>query len=942
MPEPGVPGLAAEPQAPEPAFAECRALFKAQPDEYDSSFCFYEKARSHRQWHEGARRLELLIVDNPSNHWPRLTLAHIHARLDPPSAEGTYRSAAEGFKAIGHRAGEVLARVNLYNFLSRRGDLELAAAEVERVAEVAAESQNPIVKARALVLEAELLRDQGRDLETAYRLLRRAQPLVQAGGVYRLQRTAIQALGSICFRLGRYAEARRYFQSLEELASQNGDDYARALFKYNQANTLSAEMFELPARGGRERLIDQYRQALTAAQNAGHRSAELQSRRNLGELLSRSESDRVEALGHFEACERLATEMRSRRRLAGCLRAKGSHSARWGRPAEAKQLFDRSLGIALEVGDDPEITRVMDRIMRSEGPGGLSLPSIEQALDTFESRRNRQLADSGRAELFAAWSDLYSWPAGRLLDGRPAPDRGAIEKAFDLIERLRARVLLESVAGSQPNLGHESDPEMEIALSQVVEIQRTLLNPELSDRQRRQALRRLERAEMLEAEARHPSLTENVEALRSARFASLPEVEEALAPDQAILSFQIGLWEDIYGDFGGGSWLLVSTQSGTKIYRLPDRAALRPAVRLFNGLFESRDGSEIQAAARLYQQLLAEALTELPEGVRRLIIVPDGDLHALPFSALRADPRAPPLNHDYEIWRAPSATLWLHWQEAQPEPRAAAVLVLADPLPPSVERSSASDASIRFDDRPQASFRDWALADGARLPALPFSRLEARSVAEHFGAASRLRIGADASETFLKATSLAPFGVVHFAAHAVIDPKRPHRSAVLLAAGSPVEDGLLQPRDIAGLDFSGQVVVLSACQSASGAVLRGEGVMSLARSFFAAGATAVIGSLWPMRDDEAAAFFDLFYAHLAQGKTVGSALASAQIDLSSRGAPAAAWAGLTVLGNGAVSLAPAVAPPKLTAWRWIQISAFALLALCGVWWWMKIRRRSPY
>ena len=74
--------------------------------------------------------------------------------------------------------------------------------------------------------------------------------------------------------------------------------------------------------------------------------------------------------------------------------------------------------------------------------------------------------------------------------------------------------------------------------------------------------------------------------------------------------------------------------------------------------------------------------------------------------------------------------------------------------------------------------------------------------------------------------------------------------------GPTSEDGLLQTREIEGLDLEGRIVVLSACQTASGAILGGEGVLSLARAFFEAGAHAVIGSRWPIRDEDAASLFD--------------------------------------------------------------------------------------
>jgi CHAT domain-containing protein len=140
--------------------------------------------------------------------------------------------------------------------------------------------------------------------------------------------------------------------------------------------------------------------------------------------------------------------------------------------------------------------------------------------------------------------------------------------------------------------------------------------------------------------------------------------------------------------------------------------------------------------------------------------------------------------------------------------------------------------------------------------------------------------------------------MLHLAAHAVVDDRHPERSALVLAPGADEEDGLLQIREIVNLDLRGRLVLLSSCRSASGATMEGEGVMGLARAFFQAGAVAVVGSLWPLRDEEAARMVDRMAVHLGEGASISSALAAARRDGIRAGAPAAAWAGFVVLGNG--------------------------------------------
>jgi CHAT domain-containing protein len=193
---------------------------------------------------------------------------------------------------------------------------------------------------------------------------------------------------------------------------------------------------------------------------------------------------------------------------------------------------------------------------------------------------------------------------------------------------------------------------------------------------------------------------------------------------------------------------------------------------------------------------------------------------------------------------------------------------------------------------------------GARLGRLPHARRESLFLVRALGGGSAVRMGPAATERFLKSADLGQYAVLHLAAHALVDDEKPERSAVLLAPGAPDEDGLLQIREIVGLGLTGRVVVLSACRSAAGPVLSGEGVVGLAQAFFQAGARTVVGSLWPLRDDEAERVFRAFYSRLAEGETVAKALAAARRGAIRDGVPAAAWAGLVVLGDGEVVPVP--------------------------------------
>jgi CHAT domain-containing protein len=230
--------------------------------------------------------------------------------------------------------------------------------------------------------------------------------------------------------------------------------------------------------------------------------------------------------------------------------------------------------------------------------------------------------------------------------------------------------------------------------------------------------------------------------------------------------------------------------------------------------------------------------------------------------------------------------------------------------------------------------------EGLQLGPLPHARAEARRLARLLGPQCRLLEGASASERRLKTASSADFGVLVLATHAVLDEEHPERSAVLLAPGAAEEDGLFQPREIVELPLDGRLVVLSSCSSASGTLLQGEGVVGLARAFFEAGARSVVASLWPMRDDEAAALAGPFYRHLSRGETVGAAMAAARRERMRAGASPAEWAGLVVLGDGGMIPFPSGLPKPafpLSAFLAVLAVAAGALATSAVLLWRRRR-----
>lgn len=869
--------------------AQSQDLFQTCRDipakSYNHYFCYFEKAGPNN-WNEAARILKELADENPLA-W--LALAHIQAYgpvIDYSEAERLYLKAANELNATGDRHGEVLAYSNAYEMLYKQG--RIPSEDSQRLIEkalAAVEGENgTLAQTRAWILQARSLIQEGGDQGRAYRLLKKAERRTFSPDQddYRLQLQFLNFLGSALNGIGRFQEAQATYRRLGDLAQKFNNQYNLSTAKYNLAAALLSELEELPNEEGKTQVLQLAQEALPAVIQAKRTMLQIKVHVMIANLLTGSPQRRQEAIGHY----RRAIE------LARIPDSSMWNVAQWGlawnlikdgRLDEARQIV-QLVQAQLEKDEDLSNYAGRTRLLSS-----WALEDRESAIRTsravlagVEGQRGRQADASSREGFFSAWTSYYYLFSGQLLRQQPL-DRGSLQTAFQVIEQMRARVLLEALSAGKAT--GKPSPELERINDSITRINRQLRSG-VSEQRGRDLRAELRRLELNETHLRSQSVVEQLENLQAKNFASLNQVEEALQADEAMLSFQVGLWEDLYGDFGGGSWLLVSTKQGTRTYRLnDDRRWLEKGLPLFLGLIGRRDGMESQSAAAIYDRILRQALEGLPNAVDKLIVVPDGALHHLPFSVLPL-PQGGALAERYQVSIVPSATLWLEWKDLKPIQAQAPALALADPdLPPAPE--AGPDEGNRH--------RDWT---SEPLFPLPRARQEGSQLVERLGPGSRLVMGGQASEQFIKSTDLQRFAVLHFATHALVNDDFPDRSSVMLAAGSDQEDGMLQVREIADLDLVGRVIVLSACSSASGAVLSGEGVIGLARAFFRAGANSVVGSLWPLRDDDAEEFFDAFYSHLSQGYSIASALNAAQKDRIRQEKPAQAWAGLVVLGDG--------------------------------------------
>jgi CHAT domain-containing protein len=164
---------------------------------------------------------------------------------------------------------------------------------------------------------------------------------------------------------------------------------------------------------------------------------------------------------------------------------------------------------------------------------------------------------------------------------------------------------------------------------------------------------------------------------------------------------------------------------------------------------------------------------------------------------------------------------------------------------------------------------------------------------------------------------------------------------VLCLNGAATEDGFLQAREVYHLKLDADLVVLSACQTGRGPFIAGDGVQGLPRAFFAAGARAVLMSLWDVNDQWTAELMKAFYRHLGAGLTQAAALRQAKLDLlsSEPSRDPRLWAALVLTGE-------ADQPIKISGPSWFHryrtpVMILALVLMLAVVGGYSLRRRTP-
>jgi CHAT domain-containing protein/tetratricopeptide (TPR) repeat protein len=613
----------------------------------------------------------------------------------------------------------------------------------------------------------------------------------------------------------------------------------------------------------------------------------------------------------------------------------GQLALRRGDLAAAESHFQRALAVweqrAPGSVDHAETLAELAGILRRRGQPAAAEEAYARALHALENQTSRlggaaSVRSSFRARHAAKYRDYAS-----LLVERGQPDR-----AFQVLERSRARTLLEMLAAGGVNVRRGAPPELlqrQHALQDLLEAKADrrlrLLDGEGSAAARQDLERELDdllvRYHEVQGElrARSPAYA----ALTQPEPLDLREVQALLGADTLLLQYALG--DESSRLFVVGSDTVASAE-------LPGRAEIEGlARRLHEGLRARglRPAGEGQAARRARVDEADAAVTAalrelgpllLPPAAhalekKRLLVVADGILHYVPFAALpdpgarrEPDAQAPPLIAAHEVLHLPSASVLavLRRQAAARTTPRKGVAVLADPV------FDASDARVRS--RPASappappassaslsrSLAEVGLVAEGPFRRLPFTRQEALAIR----AATRPQVvlhalDFQASRSRAMDPALADYRIVHLATHGILNGHHPELSGLVLSLvdeqGRP-RNGFLGLEDVYNLNLPVDLVVLSACASGLGPEVTGEGLIGLTRGFMHAGATRVVASLWNVDDWATAELMARFYQEMARsGLPPSAALRRAQLELrrNRRWASPYYWAAFAIHGD---------------------------------------------
>lgn len=639
--------------------------------------------------------------------------------------------------------------------------------------------------------------------------------------------------------------------------------------------------------------------------------------------------EKEKALDYYTQALALHRSTGNQLQLAKTLKSFGVYLRDEGQTGKALDYLNEALTITRTIGEQTLEANTLSELAKLEFDRGNHVDArkvIEQAIAAIESVRTNLKSQQLRASFLASVRKYYEFDVEVLMQmHQQRPNEGFAEAALQISEKGRARSLLELLREARAEIKQGLDPSLieresylRRKIAEKAEQQTRLLSKKYTEEQASALSKEIEvltteydqvQTRIRQASPRYAALVEpspiGVEAIK----------KQLLDADTVLLEYALGEQK---------SFVWAVTPDSVKSFELPGRAQIEQEAKRFYQLLTQRGvnvSSETLAqrkerlnhadleypavAGNLSRMLLAPLAAELKQ--KRLVIVAEGVLQYVPFSALPSPGAERPLIVDHEIVTLPSASVLAELREefANRKPASKAVAVLADPVFSATDsrltgKTSAAEVSA-------ASFdaeRSMAESGVGGLVRLRFSRQEADEIARLAGDKRNLKaLDFSANRAVATDARLSDYRIVHFATHGLINNQHPDLSGIVLSLvdeqGRP-QNGFLRLYDIYNLKLNADLVVLSACQTALGKEIKGEGLVGLTRGFMYAGAPRVVASFWRIDDRATADIMRRFYeAMLKDGLPPAAALRAAQVSMlnDKRWQSPHFWAAFTLQGE---------------------------------------------
>lgn len=659
-----------------------------------------------------------------------------------------------------------------------------------------------------------------------------------------------------------------------------------------------------------------------------------------------------EALAKFQDALADAEQNSQNRWIAQSHEYLGRTYERQGQPELALDHFGKALSVYSTIGNPMEAARVrafMAEVYQAQGDLAKAYELYKDALDKFSGLNNRvnqsatlfrlgklelQSGNYDSAEQYFSESIKVTENIRRMSTSRDLTaafsafvhdryeqyiqclmhrnQKQATVQAFEVSESARARALAEFLRNNETNLLGQVEPGLvarEKSLRQQIRAKEDDRVALLSQNYQKAQLESLDK-ELARLEDEYKSVTTAI----SRRYPAYGQITQPRNWDLASIQAQvIGdddtiLLEYIFGADKSYVWAVTRNSfTGHEISGDVDKAA-EAVYNLLKERSRTRDEAELTAATQaLAQMILTPVADQLNK--RRIIVVADGALNYIPFQILPSSSSSnEPLVAQHEIINAPSASILGELRE-KAVGRSARLKLLAAFGDPIIDHKSSEQLALaKTTEHLHNALRDIELNGDKFDPAV---------VGELFYAEreiNNLRDIASPSKTFaatgyaanrnqLFSMDLSQYAILHFATHGFLDTKHPENSGLLLSmldAQGKDQRGFIELQDVYSLRAPVDLVVLSACQTALGKDVRGEGLVGLTRGFMYAGATTVVASLWKVDDEATSELMKRFYTEMLQnGKTPDEALRIAQNSIRERPEWRAPhyWAGFILQGE---------------------------------------------